>query len=70
MAITITSCPELGCDAPAELIDEVAMTSTDGEVVMVRVVGACGHRFVMPRSWLTAPAEPVLPVNRSRERRG
>ena len=70
MAITITSCPEHGCGAPAELIDHVAMTSTDGEVVMVRVVGVCGHRFVMPHAWLTVPAEPPVPVNRPRAPRG
>jgi hypothetical protein len=64
MTIVVTSCPQAGCDAPAELIDEVVMTSTDGEVVMVRVVGSCGHRFVMPRSWLTVPADPQVPVSR------
>jgi hypothetical protein len=70
MAITITSCPEHGCGAPAELIDEVAMTATDGEVIMVRVVGACGHRFVMPRSWLMVPADPQVPVSRPPAPRG
>jgi hypothetical protein len=48
----------------------VTMSSTDGDIVMVRVVGACGHRFVMPRSWLAVPADPHVPVSRPPAPRG
>ena len=72
MAITITSCPEHGCGAPAEVIDQLEFASTDGDVVMARVIGACGHRFVMPLAWLTVPAdlpEPDVAPVRHRFRR-
>jgi hypothetical protein len=62
MDMIITRCPEEGCDAPAEVIDQLAMESTGGPVTMVRVVGVCGHRFAMPLTWLALPAERVHPA--------
>ena len=62
MAITITSCPEHGCGTPAEVIEQLELASTDRDVVMARVIGACGHRFVMPLAWLAVPADPPEPV--------
>ncbi len=42
------ACPEAGCDRPAEVVQEDMWPSTQGGLVMAKVVGACGHNFLMP----------------------
>jgi hypothetical protein len=49
---TITCCPERGCHAPAEVVDSQTWASTDGGLVMVKVIGVCGHWFLMPAEQL------------------
>ncbi len=41
-------CPESGCASPSEVVDEELWPSTGGGVMMARVVGVCGHNFLMP----------------------
>lgn len=48
MELKLTVCPESECDAPAEAISEDLWPSTDGGIVMAKVVGCCGHWFLMP----------------------
>jgi hypothetical protein len=44
----LIECPERDCSAPAEVIDEEIWPSTQGGLMMARVEGTCGHRFLMP----------------------
>jgi hypothetical protein len=48
MDVKITGCPETGCSAPAEVVEEELWPSTNGGVLMAKVVGSCGHWFLMP----------------------
>ena len=48
MAIDLIMCPEPGCHGQAEIVDEEMWPSTSGGVFMAKVVGACGHWFLMP----------------------
>ncbi len=48
MHMKVVECPEQDCTAPAEVIDEEMWPSTQGGMMMGRVEGTCGHRFLMP----------------------
>lgn len=48
MNMKLTQCPEEGCDAHSEVVDEQMWPSTHGGVIMAKVIGVCGHVFVMP----------------------
>ena len=48
MAINLTICPETDCTQPAEILEEQLWPSTSGGVFMAKVVGSCGHWFLMP----------------------
>lgn len=48
MAINLIMCPEAGCHAQAEIVAEELWPSTSGGVFMAKVIGACGHWFLMP----------------------
>jgi hypothetical protein len=48
MDMKLTECPERGCTAPAEVIEEDLWPSTQGGLMMAKVEGSCGHRFLMP----------------------
>ena len=44
-ALVIITCPEEGCDAPAEIFDRWAFASTNGPVVHVRTRCLEGHHL-------------------------
>ncbi|HEU5107078.1 MAG TPA: hypothetical protein VFT95_00735 [Micromonosporaceae bacterium] len=46
--LSLTACPEPGCDAPAEVLDRLALPSTDGPVEHARVRCLHRHWFVLP----------------------
>jgi hypothetical protein len=48
MAINFILCPDPGCDSQAEVVSEDLWPSTTGGVFMAKVVGVCGHWFLMP----------------------
>ena len=48
MSTQFTICPEIGCQAAASIESEEIWPSTDGAVIMAKVVGACDHWFFMP----------------------
>jgi hypothetical protein len=48
MDIRLIGCPEEGCGLPAEVVHEEMWPSTDGGLMMAKVVGTCGHWFLMP----------------------
>lgn len=56
MELKLTVCPESGCDAPADVVSEDLWPSTDGGIVMAKVVGSCGHWFLMPYNRLAFQA--------------
>jgi hypothetical protein len=56
MAFEIITCPENGCSEQAEIVDEQLWPSTSGGVFMAKVVGVCGHWFLMP-AWQLELAE-------------
>lgn len=51
----LVACPSPDCDLPAEVLDRVALPSTDGPVEHVRLVCLDGHRFFMPTLMLPEP---------------
>jgi hypothetical protein len=57
-ALWVTGCPE--CEAPAEVIDEGTVTSTDGLLTVVRTLCARRHWFLLPADRL-----PVAPQART-----
>lgn len=48
MRFNPTKCPEPACDAPAEIVEEHMLPSTTGGMIMAKVIGLCGHWFMMP----------------------
>ncbi len=48
MSTHFTICPEPGCQAAASIEREEMWPSTDGGVIMAKVIGVCGHWFLMP----------------------
>jgi len=48
MAVEFITCPETGCCEAAEIVEEQLWPSTSGGVFMAKVVGVCGHCFLMP----------------------
>lgn len=48
MSVNLTICPDPGCTAQAEIVDEQLWPSTGGGVFMAKVIGVCGHWFLMP----------------------
>lgn len=46
--LTLLPCPDLDCDAPAELVDRTVLGSTDGPFPLVKVQCVRGHHFLMP----------------------
>ncbi len=51
-----TTCPEEGCQVPAEVVDRLVLESTDGPVEHICVLCLLGHRFFMPTEMLPAAA--------------
>jgi hypothetical protein len=62
MSLELTTCPE--CGAPAELIDEGPVESTDGPVRVVRLRCAHRHWFLLDPASLarSLAAETPLPT--------
>lgn len=48
MEFKFTSCPEDGCNAHSEVVEEEMWPSTNGGMIMAKVIGVCGHWFLMP----------------------
>jgi hypothetical protein len=48
MGFELITCPEAGCTEQAEIVHEELWPSTSGGVFMAKVVGVCGHWFLMP----------------------
>jgi hypothetical protein len=46
--LSLTACPEPGCDAPAEIVDRCAVGSTDGPIEHVRIRCVRRHWFFLP----------------------
>jgi hypothetical protein len=46
--LTLLPCPDLDCDATAELLDRTVLQSTDGPFPLVKVQCVRGHNFLMP----------------------
>ena len=64
MSLRYVGCPEPGCDAPSAVIDEEMWSSTTGGLVMAKVMGSCGHGFLMP-AWKLDLANVVVVDDRS-----
>jgi hypothetical protein len=58
-SLRIIACPE--CGAPAEVIDEGQVPSTDGPIGLARVRCVGRHWFLMPADRLADPDEPIVP---------
>jgi hypothetical protein len=58
-SLRIAGCPE--CGAPAEVISEGLVASTDGPIELVRVRCVHRHWFLMPADRLAVPDEPIVP---------
>lgn len=58
MTTNFTTCPEPNCITPAAIEGEEMWPSTSGGMMMAKVVGACGHWFMMP-AWQLDLAEVV-----------
>lgn len=52
MSTYFTYCPSPGCEAAATVERHDLWPSTDGEVLMAKVIGVCGHWFNLPASAL------------------
>ena len=46
--LILLPCPDLDCDAIAEVVDRVVLGSTDGPFPLVKVQCVRGHHFLMP----------------------
>jgi hypothetical protein len=44
----LTTCPHPGCHLPSEVLDRIAIDSTDEPIEHVRLLCINGHRFFMP----------------------
>jgi hypothetical protein len=62
--LSLTACPEPGCDAPAEIVDRVTLPSTDQPVEHARIRCVRRHWFLLPLSMLRSPPQDV-PAPRS-----
>jgi hypothetical protein len=60
--LTLLPCPELNCDAVAELIDRSVLPSTDGPVPHIKVHCVRGHNLFMPEDALNR--SPTIPSAR------
>ena len=60
MSLELTTCPE--CGAPAELIDEGSVESTDGPVRVVRLRCARRHWFLLDAASLARPLAAEKPT--------
>lgn len=56
------SCPELGCELPADVLDRTVLESTDGPVEHVRTACSGGHWFFMPSAALHYVRRGARPV--------
>jgi hypothetical protein len=54
-ALRVGDCPE--CGAPAEVIDEGTVASTDGLITMVRTLCVRRHWFLLPADRVVVAAE-------------
>jgi hypothetical protein len=43
--LSLLPCPDVGCDAPAEIIDQIALESTDGPIEHVKICCLRGHAY-------------------------
>jgi hypothetical protein len=64
--LSLTACPEPGCEAPAEIADRVTMPSTDGPVEHARICCLHRHWFVLPVSMLRSPRQDGRPTRSGR----
>lgn len=53
--LTLTACPEPGCDGPAEFIDRFTLPSTAEPIEHAKIRCVRGHWFLLPVSMLTSP---------------
>jgi hypothetical protein len=61
----LTQCPEPSCDAPAEVLDRIVMSSTDGGIEHIKVRCLHRHWFLMPVSSLKSRPMSGHPAVRS-----
>ena len=57
------TCPEVGCDAPAEIVDRWVFASTDGRIEHVKTRCRHGH-------WLTPRLDQLKSTAAATERSG
>jgi hypothetical protein len=50
--LRVAGCPEPGCQAPAEIYDEVALSSTDGPIAHARTRCLNDHGFLLPVEYI------------------
>lgn len=55
MALEFTACPDLDCQAPAEVVDRYAVESTAGPVVHVATVCVRRHHYTTPEEDAPCP---------------
>lgn len=68
--MTIITCPDPACGAPAEIIDRFSIWSTSGTLDHVRTCCLHRHFFLMPAHWLAAEATaPTRPTTTTPARR-
>lgn len=57
----LVACPDRGCGAPAEVLDEWRLPSTDGPVTLLRTLCARRHAFTAPVPSPQIPGAPLVP---------
>jgi hypothetical protein len=62
----LTQCPDPTCDAPAEVLDRIVQSSTDGGIEHIKVRCLHRHWFLMPVSSLKSRTPSGHPAARSR----
>jgi len=50
--LSLTACPEPGCDAVAETLDRFEVASTDGPLEIVKTMCVHRHWFLLPAHWV------------------
>jgi hypothetical protein len=55
--LSLTTCPEPGCAAPAEIVDRFTLPSTDAPIEHAKVRCSQRHWFALPVSMLRSPRQ-------------
>lgn len=61
--LSLTACPEPGCDAPAEIVDRRTLPSTGGPIEHAQIRCLRKHWFLLPVAMLRSPhPTPATPA--------